>query len=923
MTNSSSRCLFFPQSLLVLTNYHFLCALWKTPLKIDIRHTRRFSHQLISHLFAFLQKIGYVSDRFSETIVSSIRIFLDSTTFSLFPSDLPHLSSISVHFGASPRSISLTVRSSLKLPDPDTYAPLVSRLNLNVSSLSHFDFLHNASPFFFSNVKLLDVLVTPCYSFPSFCQSLMANSTVEDLSIEFLGISESNITDLADVFSSKNTFRKITILNRGPAPSDDAFKYLFVGLSRINLLQVLDISGFSIRNSTTLLPLCHSTSLKSISFPRVSHFDSVLFAALGNNSSIRRIVFHDTNFKGEDLVNLLNLNRFLKVLNIRETTISLSPIFKSLLTNNSLVELILHNANQAFNVQDAKSLCELLQLNSTLLVLNLHGSLINSLHFKNILDAIQLNSRLRAVSFPHLNLSCLTLLYEYNYSTTRKLKIDISPHSIDFDASLICYDDDVSDCDLLALLNALESNVLIKRVDCLGSSEPSLAGLIALFKILSINKSVIDVDFSPHLIDLENGSFCCLPRNSPQVTAEQVSSLKCFLEYFNIKKLTLKGCRFNDDAITSLVDLIRLNTSLTSIDFSDCHLLDHHILELTSPLQRHHSLTSLKLCNNDFGLSGLVSLFTLVSPLVDPLAELDHVPLTVDVSPHSLDCSNGYIRCVNAVGDDGLTSLLNVVKLGHCITRVECFGFDCLSVKDLVVLFEILSINQSIIDCHQIGNQIDLLTGVINCQQYITIDDLLAILKALKSRIPINLVEYRGMKSVGIPELVALFQILSISKSVISVDISPHCIDLDNSVFCYSPKTPTQVSAKDLSHLLSLLECVSIRELALVRCRFSDDAIMILSDIIEINQLTSVDFSYCRLSDSNISTIFRRLGSNHCSKLELVDLRNNYITDDGALKLSLALETNVTITEMNLSWNLFDPETKPFLNSNSNGRILC
>ncbi|KAL0239847.1 hypothetical protein GEMRC1_009955 [Eukaryota sp. GEM-RC1] len=94
--------------------------------------------------------------------------------------------------------------------------------------------------------------------------------------------------------------------------------------------------------------------------------------------------------------------------------------------------------------------------------------------------------------------------------TAHKLSqnIDVCPHSIDFTLGTIHYDNLIDNDDLVSLLNALQLSVFVTRVECHGWENPSLEDLTLYLEIRSINKSVIDLDVSNDIIDLEKGVFC-------------------------------------------------------------------------------------------------------------------------------------------------------------------------------------------------------------------------------------------------------------------------------------------------------------------------------------------------------------------------------------------------------------------------------
>ncbi|KAL0251294.1 hypothetical protein GEMRC1_000507 [Eukaryota sp. GEM-RC1] len=597
--------------------------------------------------------------------------------------------------------------------------------------------------------------------------------------------------------------------------------------------------------------------------------------------------------------------------------------------------------------------------------------------------------------------------------STEKLtqNIKICPHAVDVPLGLICYYNILDTSDLTLLLDALKSNTPIKRVDCLGLETPSLEGLMILFQILSINKSVINVDVSPHLIDVENGVFDFSPESSTQITVKQVSSLKSVLNSFSIKKLTLMRCLFSTDAITLLSDLIRSNTLLTSVDFSfigksnensfycigdvisSNQLSDDDFLQLISTIQANTRLKTINLSSNCIGLNGLLTVFELILS--------NQLTPNIQICPHLIDTSLGLIRYRNDVESIDLISLLKAVKLNLPVKRVECMALNhingsLLNLEGLMAVFEIISINNSLLDldisphlidvekgvfsfepessiqlsptelsslksfltdfsikeltlkrciltdetltlltdsisfsssltsvdlsfiektkqdsyptftsCHSelseadfwklfgsiqtntglerinlsnnsigfnslltvfelvsscqitpnvqvLPHSIDVALGIICYENEINSDDLLSLLKILKSNVPMKRVECSGLKSLTLRELIVVSEICSINKSILDLDLNPHFISVENGVFSFSPQWFTQITTEEISSLQCLFKSFKIKELALHKCRFSENAINALCNLITTNDsLTSVDFSFIRMSEQN------------------------------------------------------------------------
>ncbi|KAL0233214.1 hypothetical protein GEMRC1_011959 [Eukaryota sp. GEM-RC1] len=132
------------------------------------------------------------------------------------------------------------------------------------------------------------------------------------------------------------------------------------------------------------------------------------------------------------------------------------------------------------------------------------------------------------------------------------------------------------------------------------------------------------------------------------------------------------------------------------------------------------------------------------------------------------------------------------------------------------------------------------------------------------------------------------------------------------------------MSTSEVSLLQSFFKSFSRKELDVQWCDFSDKAIITLYDFLrKKGSLTSVDFSNCELSDSNLWRILDSLELNSSSILTKVNFEHNSITGKGALAIEAALQLNENVIEINLENNSIDSETKKLIERNSNNRITC
>ncbi|KAL0246838.1 hypothetical protein GEMRC1_008044 [Eukaryota sp. GEM-RC1] len=289
-----------------------------------------------------------------------------------------------------------------------------------------------------------------------------------------------------------------------------------------------------------------------------------------------------------------------------------------------------------------------------------------------------------------LSLEGILALFEILSINRSVIVLDISPHLIDFASGTIKFRSNVCANDLHCLLNALKSNVPIKRVDCLGLKSPNLLEVVYIFKIRLIEDFLLDSTSSSYSVDVETGALSFSPSDFTRITLSEVLSLQSLCDHSHVKSLTLHNCFVADEAYTLLCDLIRESDSLTSIDFSHCGLTDDCVLKLIAAVQSNHSIRNVNLNNNSFGIKSLSTVFELTTT--------QQITSNFEISPHSIDISSGTIIYESKVDHTDLISLLNSLKCNSSITRVQSLGVDSLNLEGLLTLFEILSINSRVID---------------------------------------------------------------------------------------------------------------------------------------------------------------------------------------------------------------------------------
>ncbi|KAL0239654.1 hypothetical protein GEMRC1_009762 [Eukaryota sp. GEM-RC1] len=372
-----------------------------------------------------------------------------------------------------------------------------------------------------------------------------------------------------------------------------------------------------------------------------------------------------------------------------------------------------------------------------------------------------------------------------------------------------------------------------------------------IFEILSVNKSLMDVDISPHYIDIDNGVFCFSPERYIEITVDDVSSLQCFLKCFSIQELTLKRCSFSEDAIAPLSELIRNSDSVTSFDFSfiktskssslyysdsdysdgfhsDYYRLSYNQLsdadfsKLFNAFQAKTNLNKVNLSSNSLSLNSLLTIFELISST--------KLTPNVEVSPHFLDFSLEYICYQNEVDNSDLISLLKCLKSNISVKRVECLGFKrpiSMSLEGLMALFQIQLLKKSVIDldisphCISVDDSVfvfhlevppkfllkNYIGSSVASQNFtssshkLNSEDFSKLLNALQYNIHLKKVNLSN-KSIGFNSLLTIFELISTDKLTSNVEVLPHYIDFSLGLIGYQNKLKND----DLFSLLNALK---------------------------------------------------------------------------------------------------------------------
>ncbi|KAL0241023.1 hypothetical protein GEMRC1_006259 [Eukaryota sp. GEM-RC1] len=888
-------------------------------------HSLHRLHKVISFFF---DTVGYVSQRFFRCTFPAVKIFLEATTIPT-STELPKLSAFAAFFGSQINSVSLVLSRKSQPSNFTKYSSIITLLELSLFDAKWKSLLDHSSPHFLPRVTRVHCFHFSMESVRLMCKSLKSNTVVTDLYFEMDSFSSTEATSLAEMFYSNTTLTNVKLsLHSRYALRDEDVSILFNSLGANCSVQQLDLSNLRLQSFNSLLPLLNNSSIKTILFPRCDVSHSSFFDGLMDNSCLQELSFNHSNFCLEGLAEVIKFNKTLKKLTMLSNS-CLSPIFKSLESNNALLELDLRCSG--FDSTCLESLVGMLLRNRTLLVLTIDCSFAPA-NFDSVLEALATNPVLKKVSFPSLNLGCLILIFKAKstQNSISNIHVDVAPHSIDVSRGIIHYDRMVYNYELSALLKALKSNFPINSVECRGLGDLNLESILVLFEILSINKSVIDVNSSPHFIDISSGTI----HYQKVVRTDEFSLLLRALKSgipLNRIECPVVRCG-NVKGLVTLFEILSINKSLIDVDFAP-HFVDvERGIFCYSPVKRT-IITSQMVLN----LKHLLSSFD-VKDVISILSDL----LSKTCSLTVIDFSESIL-----IDEDFLISRAQFIPESKYVNLCT----SIIGVKSLLTVFEQFYTHQSLKIVRISDHSIDFGSNLISYNQCITNDDLVQFLKVLKFNIPVKRLDCTGLKSPNLEGLINLFQILSINKSVINLDISPHLVDVENDVLCFSPKRSTKISAVVVSSLETFLNKFNVQGLLLKKCRFDEDAMTALSVLLRNNNsLTSLVLSHCKLSDENFKQIVSalQLNSSRLDKLSLggncignegaialadtlkenlsiktISLGSNSIGNEGAESISQALLMNTNVTLIKLFSNPIDSKTKEYVCRISNDRVIC
>ena len=333
----------------------------------------------------------------------------------------------------------------------------------------------------------------------------------------------------------------------------------------------------------------------------------------------------------------------------------------------------------------------------------------------------------------------------------------------------------------------------------------------------------------------------------------------------------------NSDA-ASVSQVLKANSSLTSLDLSGNAIRQSGASCLSDALIANSSLTSLCLSGNEIGDDG-ASCLSQALIVNSSLTTLDLSRCSISQSgasclSHALE-ANSSLRCFdlsqNSIGEDGAACLTQALKANCCLTNVD-LSENGISESGASFFSQVLLGNSS-------------LTTLCLRRNGVGVDAASCLSKALAANSSLTSFDL-SWNSIGEDGAACLSQALAATSSISYLGLSGNIIG-DSGAVCLSQ------ALKATSSLTNLDLCGN---------RIGDDGAASLSEALKVNFfLTNLDLCWNSIGEYGAACLSQALSVN--SSLTYLDLSCNSIGDGGAVCLSQALAENSFLSNLNLSGN--------------------
>ena len=344
---------------------------------------------------------------------------------------------------------------------------------------------------------------------------------------------------------------------------------------------------------------------------------------------------------------------------------------------------------------------------------------------------------------------------------------------------------------------------------------------------------------------------------------------------------------FSAEEANFLSEALRVNTSLTSLHLSDNSICDEGANSLSEALKVNTSLTSLELCWNSIGNEGVNSLSRAL--------EVNNSLTSLNLSLNSMGVKRGnsvsealrvntslppFCLLFNFIGDEGANSLSEALRVNTSLRSLNV-SHNCIGDDGANSLSEALRVNTS-------------LTSLNLCHNCIGDDGANSLSEALRVNTSLSSLDL-SLNSIGDVGANFLSQALKVNNSLTSLNLSFNSIG-ERTANSVSEALRVNICAMSLS----LRPCAIYLDLP--RNSIGDEGANSLSEALRGNtSLTSLNLSHNCIGDEGANSLSEALRGN--TSLTSLNLSHNCIGDEGANSLSQALEVNNSLTSLNFSFN--------------------
>ncbi|KAL0229422.1 hypothetical protein GEMRC1_014039 [Eukaryota sp. GEM-RC1] len=359
-------------SLLVSINIHLLRLLLIPYISVTYGYSCPLN-SFKGKLTTFINKVGYVSDRFFNSAFVAVTVFLETNTFSIEPKHLSSLFSISSLFGAEVQSVFLQVNGEFTIDHFLVYSQIISGLEITVRNRNDLQFL-NHSTNYFPILKQLHVSVHPSISMALF-KMLKVNSTVTSVNLRDNYIGDEGVRTLADALKVNTAVLRVNLWDN-----------------------IVDVEGAT-----------------------------ALAEALKVNSTVTTVDL-SSNCIGDEgaraLAEALKVNSIV-------TNEGARALADSLKVNTTVTSVDL--CNNVVGDEGARALAEALKVNSTVTSVDLHSNVIKDVGARSLADVLKVNTSLAYLNVSENSIANdgARALIEALKVTSSTIRINLSENSFD------------------------------------------------------------------------------------------------------------------------------------------------------------------------------------------------------------------------------------------------------------------------------------------------------------------------------------------------------------------------------------------------------------------------------------------------------------------------------------------------------------